>query len=787
MKRVLSSTLIPLLLILALLTGCKGDANQRKKKFLEIGNKSYAKADYKAAAINYRRALQEDNKFAEAYYKLGLTYLMAGSPGDAVSNLQRAFTLAPENTDAASKLATIYAFFVVRDPKHARNYLTDIQDVSDRLLKRDPKSYDGLRLSGYLLVQNGRIDEAPARYQQANEVKPDQGEVILPWAMLLFNGHHDKEGERLLTDLIAKNKDNAEAYDMLYTLYTRDKRLDEADKVARAKADAIPDRPEYRLQLAYHYFINQRRADMEKELNTVSNSGKDGRGHMLVGDLFNDLKEYDRAQKEYETGVQQGGKNKAAFQVKLARLFATQQKFDDSSKLIDQVLKADSKNNEAAGMRAALQISSGDLAKIDLAIADLKTIVQRSPENFYAHFQLGRAYLAKAEKTNNKDQVPLGQTELETAIKQRADFALAKLLLAQLMVQKQEYGKAVALMDEVIASNPAIIEAHVVRAKAWAGQKEYAKARTALEGILKASPMQQDARFQLGEVYRVEGNYKAAEATFREFRKISPGDPRAWTGIANTLANAKRLKDLEAFLKDELAADPKNEGARLMLAQVYNADLQFDAAMEQYRILLKDHPRSSDIHAGMADTLGRKGDKKEAVDYFRKAVELKPDAPAPMLYLAMILQESDEVAEARVLYEKVLKLEPRNVSALNNLAFMKAEEGTDIDGALTMATKAMQSAQEQGVGPIVSDTISDTMGWIYIKKNLSDDAIRVFTDLCRKDPNSAMYRYHLAQALLQKGDKAGAKKELEEALNRIKAHPDAKYEKKIREFMPKVG
>ena len=126
--------------------------------------------------------------------------------------------------------------------------------------------------------------------------------------------------------------------------------------------------------------------------------------------------------------------------------------------------------------------------------------------------------------------------------------------------------------------------------------------------------------------------------------------------------------------------------------------------------------------------------------------------------------------------------------ALNNLAFMKAEEGTDIDGALTMAQKAKQ-AQPQ------IDTISDTLGWIYIKKNLSEDAIRIFSELCRKEPNNPMFRYHLAQALSQKGDKLRARKELEEMLIRIKtrlpecekALPEngavAKYEKKIREFM----
>ena len=786
MKRVFSSTLIPLLLIFAvLLTGCRGDANQRKKKFLEIGNKAHTKGDYKAAAISYKKAIQEDNKFAEAYYRLGLNALKAGSYNDAIANLQRAFSLAPENSDAGSKLAEIFMLAVASDPKQGKKFINEIQDVTDRLLKRDPKSYDGLRLSAYLLAQDGKIEPALERYKQASAIKPDQPETVMPWALLMFQSHQDKDGEKLLSEFIPKHKDFAGAYDMLYTLYARDKRGEDAEKILRAKADAIPDHPEYRIQLAAHYYVTSRRADMDKELNTVATAGKDGQGHLLVGDFFMNLREFERAQKEFETGIQQGGKNKSTFQTRMVQLYAQQQKFAEAATLIDQVVKADPKNNEALGMRAALQVNTGDLAKIDAAITDLKTIVQRNPENFMMHYELGRAYLAKAQKTNEKSQVSLGRAELETTIKIRPDFALAKLLLAQLMIQNQEFSKAAITMDEVLANNPAMVEANLIRAVAWAGQKEYEKARTSLEGIIRTNPMQQDARFQLGEVYRAEGNFKSAEATFREFRKISPGDPRAWTGIAITLQDAKRYKEAESFLKDELAADPKREMARFRLADVYKADQQYDSAISEYQTLLKDHSKSSDLYAAIADTLRSKGDSKGAIDFFRKAVDLNPTSPGPMTALAMVLQDNNQDAESRGLYEKILKVESENVIALNNLAFIKAEEGTDIDGALTLATKAKQLAPNL-------DTISDTLGWIYIKKNLSDDAIRIFMELTRKDPNNPMYRYHLAQALIQKGDRPKAKKELDDALARLKSHPDSKpesqkYEKKIRELLPKVA
>ena len=43
----------------------------------------------------------------------------------------------------------------------------------------------------------------------------------------------------------------------------------------------------------------------------------------------------------------------------------------------------------------------------------------------------------------------------------------------------------------------------------------------------------------------------------------------------------------------------------------------------------------------------------------------------------------------------------------------------DLDQALTMAQRAVQAAPK-------SPEIADTLGWIYIKKNLSEEAIRIF-------------------------------------------------------------
>ncbi len=96
--------------------------------------------------------------------------------------------------------------------------------------------------------------------------------------------------------------------------------------------------------------------------------------------------------------------------------------------------------------------------------------------------------------------------------------------------------------------------------------------------------------------------------------------------------------------------------------------------------------------------------------------------------LALAFQTADRKPEARQAYEQAVKLDPQNGFALNNLAFLIAEGGGgDLDQALTYAQRAKQ------VLPNLSE-VSDTLGWIYLKKNMSDNAMDIFQGLVNKAP-----------------------------------------------------
>ena len=134
-------------------------------------------------------------------------------------------------------------------------------------------------------------------------------------------------------------------------------------------------------------------------------------------------------------------------------------------------------------------------------------------------------------------------------------------------------------------------------------------------------------------------------------------------------------------------------------------------------------------------------------------------------------------SEARQLYQDILKQDPDNALILNNLAYMMAESGTDLDQALGYAQRAKYVMPN-------NPEVSDTLGWIYIKKNLSDNAIDIFKDLTKREPGRSTFHYHLGMAFYQKGDKYQAKQSLQSAL---RYKPDKAEESKIRELLAKIG
>jgi len=385
------------------------------------------------------------------------------------------------------------------------------------------------------------------------------------------------------------------------------------------------------------------------------------------------------------------------------------------------------------------------------------------------HFNLARALIARGE-------IEPARLQLEETIKLRKDFVLAHDMLGRIYMSKGDPAKALKEAEQILALDRSNLQAHLMRSSALLGLGEKDKARDELTAITKAYPQNTEARYQVGYLALQEKDYKKAEQIYADMYKERPNDARGLAGQTESLVGQHRMGDAIKEAQEAVAKEPQRRDLKLMLANLSYRAERYDDAISLYQTLLTQDPRSRELLWKLGETERSKGDVNAAADTFRRCSQAAPGDTLCLTALGMIYEGTGKQEQAKPIWEQILKIQPDHALALNNLAFAKAQEGVDLDQALSMSQKARQQMPNNA-------SVSDTLGWIYVKKNLSDDAVRIFKDLTAKVPDSPTFHYHYGVALLQKGDKPSAKKELMTALA---DKPSTGEEAKIKELLQKI-
>jgi tetratricopeptide (TPR) repeat protein len=223
-----------------------------------------------------------------------------------------------------------------------------------------------------------------------------------------------------------------------------------------------------------------------------------------------------------------------------------------------------------------------------------------------------------------------------------------------------------------------------------------------------------------------------------------------------------------SLLQAEAAKHPADKELKLALADATRLAGDHERARSLYEELLREDPRSSSLLVRLANTYYAVGQTQKALDLYTRAIDVNPN-DADALYRASIaLSELQRRPEALKLCERLVQLQPDNPYYLNNLAYLLAETGGDLDRALTYAQRATRTMPQM-------PEFTDTLGWIYIKKHIPARAFDLYRELVAKRPSDPLFRYRLALAASQVGDKETAQKAVEAAL-RLSPPPDQKQQ-----------
>ncbi len=749
---------------------CNRDPKAMRDRCVTSGNKYFQGGKYKQASILYRRALQFDPKYGEAYYRLGLVQVALQQFGDAARSFERASSLDPSNEDASARLAQIYLAAYVSSPQTNKRLLDEVRSLVAQILKRNPKSYDGLRLDADLSTIGNDPEAAVRKLREADQVKPWQPEVIVALMQNLAALGRRPEARKLGEEMIARKPAAQAVYDLLFLLYRQDSQFDRAEETLKKKIAGMPADSSSRLQLAAFYYTRNQRPAMLAQLDVLRSDRKTfPYADSLIGDFYLRIGEFDSAIQAYRDGMKYDPKQASAYQKRIVDALITQGKDQEAMEIVNRLLKDNPRDVEAAAIHASL-LAKGKPEQVAAAIEELEGLVAKDPGNAILQFHLGRAYWAKADAGS----LDKARQHLETCLKLAPDSLPAKIALAQVQLARGESGVAVQIADEILRSAPSNLQAKLTRAMGLVNIGSRPKAREELMSIL-GMYHSNEARFQLASLDLMEKRYQEAEAVFQAL--AASGDSRGVAGLAECKEAQGQPAAAVRLLEQELAKHPDSNGYRFALADVLMHMGRLPEARAQLEQLARNNPDHVEVQVRLGTVQSQLGDRSAAIQSYQKAHQLQPSDVKAALGYALLLDEAGDKEQARAAYEEVLKLDPENSSALNNIAYIQADQGVDLDRALGFAQRALQRSPND-------PNISDTLGLIYIRKKLTSQAVQVLQDLVTRVPDNPSFHLHLGMALYDSGQKQLAKKELEKALQH---KPSAGERVKIKELVGRIG
>jgi tetratricopeptide (TPR) repeat protein len=581
------------LLIAFVGVSCSRDPDVVKKKYLQSGNRYFERGRYREAYIMYRNALKKDPKYSEAYYRVGLTEIRMNQPVAALRDLRRAADTDPNftNPDARVQAGNLILVGYLANEKRPENLKDELRGISDELLKRNPKSVQGLRLRGYLkLIADNDPKGAVEQFRMADQIEPNNTEIVLPLVQSLIRAGQLPEAEKLGRALLEKRKDFVSMYDVLYLAYMQANRLNDAEDILKLKVQNNPKEGTFLLQLAQHYYRLQRRADMQAAIDKLVSDPKTfPRARLQAGKFYALIRDYDSALAQLQEGMRIDPDHKADYQRETAQVLIAQNKKDEAARLLDDVLKAHPKDDRAQAMRASLLIETGDPAQVQQAITALQAAVGQDAKNPVLRFNLGRAQLAKG-------QLDQARVQFQEAIKLRPEYLPARLALAQLYMVRREFGNAVQAAKEVLDYDPRNLPARLVRSSGLAAMGNRALAREELNDTIRHYPTSVEAALQLAVLDLGDGHFKEAEASFSRIYKEHPADLRALMGLTETYAKQNQLDKAINLVQSELAKNPNRLELRNALGNLAYRAKKWDLAIPQYQAIITARPEAGDVY-----------------------------------------------------------------------------------------------------------------------------------------------------------------------------------------------
>jgi tetratricopeptide (TPR) repeat protein len=265
---------------------------------------------------------------------------------------------------------------------------------------------------------------------------------------------------------------------------------------------------------------------------------------------------------------------------------------------------------------------TGDAAA---AVAHFTTLAVSQPGSAVLRLELGRAL--RAAGRDAESLVALGE-----AVRLAPDLAPAWRELSLLHAARDEPAACDAAWARFEKLTPEA--AHLAEAAAALANERLDAAAALLERTLVHSPEDVAALHMLARVAGAREDYQQAERLLGECLRLAPGYARARLALVDILHQQLRGEPMLPLLERLLSAEPDNQLYRTLQAVAYNLLGRTGRAIEILQELVNEFPGSEVVWLNYGHALRAAGRQREAVDAYRKCIQLRSGTGSAWVALA---------------------------------------------------------------------------------------------------------------------------------------------------------
>jgi tetratricopeptide (TPR) repeat protein len=730
--------------------------------------------DYSSSIAPLRKILAQEPDDPRANFLLGLALIQTRQPTLAVWPLRKAADseehqiiggvllasalLQTEGFEEAIEASTsvvdlepdnIAALLLRADASLSIGQTETALADSETILELDPEHPRAWGTKGQALLRLERFEESERAWLELERILNDTGDPgqAVRGCLAVARFHELRESEAFEPKLEAcldEYPSEAIVLQVASNHYNSTGRHEESIALWRRAVEEEPDRIDLRAQLGAH-LSNQGRLE-EAEATMVE-----------AAELFDDVQTWNRLSIFYQTHAQPE-KALAALERSLARSSnAPELRFRQADLLVelDRLEEAEAIAEELEEevyrhlLHGRLLVARGeDRAALDALEAGLT----RWPNNAYARFLAGRV----ADGLGLRDKAIAHYREAVRGDPKATDAALFAALLEIKYGSYRSAGEfARAHTRNRGFTGP---EAHTVVARSAIALGEFERARATLEDLRLRPGMESTELVERAALERrAQGPTAAAKVIEESELDLSdPAHEAMLRSLVDDLVALGRSEEALARIERAVAKNPDSASHHDLLGRVLYLTGRTEEAAQQLELAIEKDPSHAPALTVLARLALAEGRLDEALARAEAAVAADASHAEAAYLSTQILSQQGRADESRARLRALVKDHPTHVGAANDLAWLLAVDGEELDEALTLA---MRAARLQPVANIL-----DTLGWVQLKRGDAAAAVKSFESALEIDPSASSVRYRYGLALEELGRSDEAVGALREAL-----------------------